>query len=116
MSKNKQAVSGNLINITMDAKKSTPVNTDGYKIYQEDDGYWCISFEGELLIRTNPSDKIIDDLINWKILPSRDDEQFNTAFESYLIRAAKLYVTKGLHKKKQDGRGKIDVPGIDDEF
>lgn len=117
--KEQKVVSDDLINISMSSKEKenpTPPSANDYKIFKEDDGYYVITLEEETLIRTKPSDAFIGDLIMMQLLPPQDDPGFNEALESYLIRGAKEFVSKGLHKYKQDGRGKIDIAGIEDEF
>lgn len=115
--KKHKSISGDLLNISIGSDKTkTILSTSDYNIYQEDDGYWCITFNDKILIRTKPSDKIINELIDWGILPIKEDTEFIEQFKSYLIIAAKAFINQGLYNKKQDGRGKIDIPGIDDEF
>ncbi|HRW21159.1 MAG TPA: hypothetical protein P5509_04235 [Bacteroidales bacterium] len=120
--KKKETVSEDLINITMSSSQKprdysyNPAGED-YKISLEEDGYYKITLNGETIIHTKVSEKLLNDLKLWNLIPAdapKEEEQ--KAIEAYLIRAAKEFISKELHKKKQDGRGKIDIPGIEDEF
>lgn len=116
----KQTVSDDLINITFKTKekqKAELPSEKDYTIVLEDDGYYKITLYGETIIHTKVSEKLLNDLTLFGIIPEdSSDEDKKIILEAYLIRAAKEFTNTELHKKKQDGRGKIDVAGIDDEF
>lgn len=120
--KKKETVSEDLVNISMSSSQKPreySYNPAGEKceINLEEDGYYKITLNGETIIHTKVSEKLLNDLKLWGLIPadgSKEEEQ--KSIEAYLIRAAKEFISKELHKKKQDGRGKIDIPGIEDEF
>ena len=120
--KKKETVSEDLVNINMSSSQKPRVYSynpagEDYKINLEEDGYYKITLNGETIIHTKVSEKLLNDLKLWNLIPAdapREEEQ--KAIEAYLIRAAKEFISKELHKKKQDARGKIDIPGIDEEF
>jgi len=119
--KDKKVVADELINITTNAKnKAKEINVpspDDYVIVLEDDGYYKITLHGETIIHTAVSEKLLQDLKLMQIIPEHGtSEEIQQSLEAYLIRAAKEFVSKELHKKKQDTRGKLDVAGIEDEF
>jgi hypothetical protein len=122
--KNKKAqevVSDNLINVTISSNKEhrtlTTPSADDYKVVLEDDGYYKITLNGETVIHTMVSAKLLHDLKMMNIIPEKETpENEKKALEAYLIKAAKKFVIEGLHKKKQQANGKIDVAGIEDEF
>ncbi|MCK9574682.1 MAG: hypothetical protein WC979_00155 [Candidatus Pacearchaeota archaeon] len=119
--KTKAVVSDELINVTTNSSRKPYVpsapSADDYKIVLEEDGYYKITLEGETIIHTKVSAKLIEDFTLMGILPENATEaEQQKAIQAYLIRAAKEFVSKQLHIKKQDGRGKIDIPGIEDEF
>lgn len=121
MSTNKKdALSADLINITTNSKPTRDVNysidKSNSSIELEDDGYYKITI-GNDIIRTKISDRFIEDIKLMGILPANaTTEESTKVLEGYLIAAAKQFLQQNLNKIKQDGRGKLDVPGIDDEF
>lgn len=121
MGKKDKNISEDLINISMSSSNKSkelhnPANNN-YEIHLESDGYYKITLDGETIIHTKVSDRLLGDLKLWKILPENGtDAEIKMCLEAYLIRAAKEFVNSNLHKKKQDERGKIDTPGFDEEF
>jgi hypothetical protein len=116
----KDNLSGDLINITTSHSNPRQVEYSLDKmeasISIEEDGYYKIVIADQV-IHTKVTERLLNDLYGFGILNDADaDDLKKEKLEAYLIHAAKQFIVQGLHKHKQDARGKIDVPGIEDEF